>query len=149
MRPNACRPRRARARPRDIVPRAYRGRGGEGHDPAKVGACRAAKADDAYGLWGVGCLLVCRQMTGYSFAIMWLARLFAVAGLLLAASAVRAQEGSYRGPTRVNFDERLIKGQTTKAGSVYIFDRQEITIESLVARNRSFRARIIRTVFEE
>lgn len=63
------------------------------------------------------------------------------------ATAAFAQ--SYRGPTRVDFDDRLIKGQTTKAGSVYIYDRQEIDIRSLVKRTRSFKARIIRTVFEE
>ena len=63
------------------------------------------------------------------------------------SSAALAQ--GYRGPTRVDFDERLIKGQTTKAGSVYIYDRQEIDIRSLVRRGRSFRHRIIRTVFEE
>ena len=65
---------------------------------------------------------------------------------LLFSSVVLAQ--GYRGPTRVDFDERLIKGQTTKAGSVYIYDRQEIDIRSLVRRGRSFRDRIIRTVFE-
>lgn len=55
----------------------------------------------------------------------------------------------YRAPSRINFDERLIKGQTTKSGSVYIFDRQESEIMSLVKRGRSFRHKIIRTVFEE
>jgi hypothetical protein len=68
--------------------------------------------------------------------------------LLAAAGTVRAEEG-YRGPTRVDFDERLIKGQTTKAGSVYIFDRQEIAIDSLVKKKRTFRQRIINTVFEK
>ncbi len=58
-------------------------------------------------------------------------------------------EDSYRGPTRVNFDERVIKGQTAKSGSVYIFERQEMTINSLVSKKRSFRDRTIRTVFEE
>ncbi|MBI5509544.1 MAG: hypothetical protein HY903_12400 [Deltaproteobacteria bacterium] len=67
--------------------------------------------------------------------------------LTLAATAALAQ--TYRGPTRVDFDDRLIKGQTTKAGSVYIYDRQEIDIRSLVNRMRSFRARIVRAVFEE
>jgi hypothetical protein len=65
----------------------------------------------------------------------------------IAASVALAQ--GYRGPTRVDFDERLIKGQTTKAGSVYIYDRQEIDIRSLVKRSRSFRGRIVSTVFEE
>ena len=67
--------------------------------------------------------------------------------LVMSSSTAVAQ--GYRGPTRVDFDERLIKGQTTKAGSVYIYDRQEIDIRSLVRRSRSFRERIIRTVFEE
>lgn len=67
--------------------------------------------------------------------------------LLFAASVAMAQ--GYRGPTRIDFDERLIKGQTTKAGSVYIFDRQEISIRSLVNQDRRFRQRIIRTVFED
>ncbi len=67
-------------------------------------------------------------------------------GLLYAAPAA-AQ--SYRGPTRVNFDERIIKGQTAKSGSVYIFDRQETTISSLVSKKRSFRYRTIRTIFED
>lgn len=71
-------------------------------------------------------------------------------GVVLTSSVASAQEaGGYKGPSRVNFDERLIKGQTTKAGSVYIFDRQQIEIKSLVKRERSFRTRIIRTVFED
>lgn len=69
--------------------------------------------------------------------------------LVVLAFAGLAAAQSYRGPTRVDFDDRLIKGQTTKAGSVYIYDRQEIDIRSLVKRTRSFRARVIRTVFEE
>lgn len=65
------------------------------------------------------------------------------------AFAQGSAPGGYRGPTRVDFDDRLIKGQTTKADSVYIYDRQEIEIRSLVKKDRSFRAKIIRTVFEE
>lgn len=70
-----------------------------------------------------------------------------VLGLVLLGASHAFAQG--RGPTRVDFDERLIKGQTTKAGSVYIFDRKEITLRSLVKVERSFRARILRTVFEE
>ena len=73
-------------------------------------------------------------------------RLGLIVGFLLASSTAWAQ---YRGPTRVNFDERLIKGQTNKAGSVYIFDRQESDLKSLVSRKRKFRPKVIRTVFEE
>ena len=69
--------------------------------------------------------------------------------VLVSAFASMAFAEGYRGPTRVNFDERLIKGQTTKAGSVYIFDRQQSEVRSLVNRRRSFRRKILRTVFEE
>lgn len=71
----------------------------------------------------------------------------AVAAVVSVGATAMAQ--GYRGPTRVNFDERLIKGQTAKAGSVYIFDRQQSEVRSLVERNRSFKHKIIRTVFEE
>jgi hypothetical protein len=77
----------------------------------------------------------------------WIAFVAFMAGLTAGGGAA-AEEG-YRGPTRMNFDERLIKGQTTKAGSVYIFDRQEISIDSLVKRKRSFKKLVIRTVFED
>ena len=73
----------------------------------------------------------------------------AAAILLVLGVATPALAQSYRGPTRINFDERLIKGQTTKAGSVYIFDRQQSEIRSLIDRKRQFRQKIIRTVFEE
>ena len=78
-----------------------------------------------------------------------MSRWFAGAALVLLGLSGVALAQTYRGPTRVDFDDRLIKGQTTKAGSVYIYDRQSIDIRSLVNRARSFRARIVRTVFEE
>jgi hypothetical protein len=72
--------------------------------------------------------------------------LFGVA-MVVGGYATTASAQEYRGPTRVNFDERLIKGQTTKSGSVYIFDRQETKLKSLVTRKRLFREKTIRTVF--
>lgn len=76
--------------------------------------------------------------------LLFLGALAVVSGV---AGAAAAQ--GYRGPTRVNFDERLIKGQTTKAGSVYIFDRQQSEMRSLIDRKRKFRHKTIITVFEE
>lgn len=73
---------------------------------------------------------------------------FAVALMAFAVAASANAADGYRGPTRVNFDDRLIKGQTAKAGSVYIFERQQIAIPSLVNRKRVFRPLIIKTVFE-
>ena len=74
---------------------------------------------------------------------------FTLTLLIVVGSASVASAQGYRGPTRVNFDERLIQGQTAKAGSVYIFDRAQSEIRSLVRRKRSFRMKIIRTVFEK
>ncbi len=76
-----------------------------------------------------------------------LSLLVAVAFAVGLPSLAAAQE--QRGPTRINFDERLIKGQTAKAGSVYIYQRQAIEIRSLVDLKRSWRAKVIRTVFAE
>ena len=65
------------------------------------------------------------------------------------AAAQNAGGSGYRGPTRVDFDDRLIKGQTTKADSVYIYDRQTIEIRSLVTKARTFRPKIVRALFAE
>ncbi len=75
-----------------------------------------------------------------------LLRFLGVLVILLVSNVALGQ--SYSGPSRVDFDERLIKGQTTKAGSVYIFDRQQSDIRSLINKHRKFRYKIIRTVFE-
>ncbi len=66
----------------------------------------------------------------------------------LAGAAAEARAESYKGPTRINFDERLVKGQTAKAGSVYIYERQEIEIRSLVRERARLRDKIVRTVFD-
>lgn len=71
------------------------------------------------------------------------------AAVVLTLGTASVAHAQYRGPTRVNFDERLIKGQTTKAGSVYIFDRQQSEVRSLIDRKRTFRQKILRTVFEQ
>jgi len=68
--------------------------------------------------------------------------------VVLWSQAAAAQEG-YRGPTRINFDERLLKGQTAKAGAVYVFERQQSEVRSLINRQRKFRPLTLRSVFEE
>jgi hypothetical protein len=62
-----------------------------------------------------------------------------------AATAVRADE--YQGPKRVEFDDRLIKGQTARAGAVYIYNRQKSDVRSLVVLKRQFLPHSIRAVF--
>ncbi len=70
-----------------------------------------------------------------------------LAAVVLFPSIALAQGVS--GPTRIDFDDRLIQGQTKKAGSVYIYNRQQIEIESLVRIKRTFRQKVIRTIFED
>ncbi len=53
-----------------------------------------------------------------------------------------------RGPTRLDFDDRLIQGQTNKSGAVYLFDRKETGISSMVRRRKSFRQLTLRTIYD-
>lgn len=55
---------------------------------------------------------------------------------------------SFRGPTRIDFDDRLIQGQTNKSGAVYLFDRKETGISSMVKRRKSFRRLTIQTIYD-
>lgn len=88
------------------------------------------------------------MMSGHVLNSLRIAILVALPALMMVMPRSVTAQG-YRGPTRVNFDERLIKGQTSKAGSVYIFDRQQSNVRSLVQRKRRFRHKILRTVFED
>jgi hypothetical protein len=53
-----------------------------------------------------------------------------------------------RGPTRIDFDDRLIQGQTNKSGAVYLYDRKELKTRSMVKKRESFRDEIITSVFD-
>lgn len=59
-----------------------------------------------------------------------------------------AQTPQFRGPTRIDFDDRLIQGQTNKSGAVYLFDRKETGILSMVRRRKSFRYLTIETIYD-
>jgi hypothetical protein len=48
---------------------------------------------------------------------------------------------------RIEFDARLIQGQTAKAGAVYLFERASTNLRSMVKDRTSFRDKIIRMVF--
>lgn len=50
---------------------------------------------------------------------------------------------------RVEFDARLIQGQTAKAGAVYLFARVSTNLRSMVREQSSFRDKIVRTVFSD
>jgi hypothetical protein len=53
-----------------------------------------------------------------------------------------------RGPTRIDFDDRLIQGQTNKSGAVYLFDRKETGISSMVRRRKSFKQLTLGTIYD-
>jgi hypothetical protein len=53
-----------------------------------------------------------------------------------------------RGPTRIDFDDRLIQGQTNKSGSVYLYDRKELKVRSMIKTRDSFREEIVGTVYD-
>jgi hypothetical protein len=50
---------------------------------------------------------------------------------------------------RVEFDARLIQGQTAKAGAVYLFERASSDLSSMVDQRKSYRTEIVEEVFPE
>ena len=66
-----------------------------------------------------------------------------------APEAPNAPAGGFRGPTRIDFDDRLIQGQTNKSGAVVLFSRKATDISSMVRRRKSFKHLTIRTIFDE
>ena len=53
-----------------------------------------------------------------------------------------------RGPTRIDFDDRLIQGQTNKSGAVYLYDRKELKIRSMIKKRDNFRDEIIGSLYD-
>ena len=53
-----------------------------------------------------------------------------------------------RGPTRIDFDDRLIQGQTNKSGAVYLYDRKELKTRSMIRKREGFREEIIGSVYD-
>ena len=64
-----------------------------------------------------------------------------------AASASNAPPGQ-RGPTRIDFDDRLIQGQRNTAGAVYLYDRKELKQRSMIKKRESFREEIVGAVYD-
>lgn len=53
-----------------------------------------------------------------------------------------------RGPMRIDFDDRLVQGQTNKLGAVYLYQRKDPAQPSLLERRSSFRDEIVRDLVE-
>jgi hypothetical protein len=55
-------------------------------------------------------------------------------------------EGTLQRSNRMEFDERLIRGQTAASGAVYLFDRAPRELPGLVPLRRSYREEIVEPV---
>jgi hypothetical protein len=64
-----------------------------------------------------------------------------------ATAAAAASPPPSRGPTRIDFDDRLIQGQTNKSGAVYLYDRKELRTPSMIKKRESFREEILATIY--
>ncbi len=53
-----------------------------------------------------------------------------------------AAEAGRRGPARIEFDDRLVQGQTNKANAIYLFERRESALRSLLKKRTDFHAEI-------
>jgi hypothetical protein len=62
------------------------------------------------------------------------------------ASQIKGDQGSVRRSGRMEFDERLVKGQAAKSGAVYLFKRVPRRLPGLVPMRRSYRKRIVEPV---
>ena len=50
---------------------------------------------------------------------------------------------------RVEFDGRLVQGQTAKSGAIYLFARQRTDLKSMVRERENYRRDILRTVYPD
>jgi hypothetical protein len=47
-----------------------------------------------------------------------------------------------RGPARLDFDDRLVQGQSNKAGAIFLYDRKSLPLRSMVHTRTNFRDQI-------
>ncbi len=67
-----------------------------------------------------------------------------------AADDTPADTGGRRsGPARIEFDDRLVQGQTNKANAIYLFERRESALRSLLKKRTQFHDEIDETLEEE
>jgi hypothetical protein len=51
-------------------------------------------------------------------------------------------ETGQRGPARIEFDDRLVQGQTNKANAIYLFERRESALRTLLKKRTNFHEEI-------
>jgi hypothetical protein len=64
-------------------------------------------------------------------------------------AAASPDPGNLQRGGRVEFDGRLVQGQTAKSGAIYLFARQRTDLRSMVRERESYRKEILRTVFTD
>jgi len=55
--------------------------------------------------------------------------------------------GNLRRGGRVEFDGRLVQGQTAKSGAIYLFARKRSELRSMVQERTNYRKEVLRTVY--
>lgn len=63
-----------------------------------------------------------------------------------ASGAGAAEVGARRGMSRIEFDDRLVQGQTNKANAIYLFERRESSLRSLLKKRTDFHEEIDETL---
>ena len=71
------------------------------------------------------------------------------AGMDPRAAADAAPAARRGGPARIEFDDRLVQGQTNKANAIYLFERRESALRSLLKKRTDFHEEIDETLEEE
>jgi hypothetical protein len=62
------------------------------------------------------------------------------------AAAAAPELGTRRAMSRIEFDDRLIQGQTNKANAIYLFERRESALRSLLKKRTNFHEEIDETL---
>jgi hypothetical protein len=69
--------------------------------------------------------------------------------LCLAVAATDAYaEPPKKGATRIDFDDRVIQGQSNTSGAIYLLDRKGTTIRSMVRLRTTFLHLTLRKVYD-
>jgi hypothetical protein len=56
------------------------------------------------------------------------------------SASAEGDTATRRGPARIEFDDRLVQGQTNKANAIYLFERRESALRSLLKKRTNFHA---------
>lgn len=56
------------------------------------------------------------------------------------------QATGFKRPSRMEFDERLIMGQSLKSGAVYLFERKDNEIQSMLRIRKDYRKELLQPI---